>query len=82
MASETKHRIKAFIASNFQSHDFQYDEDIFSIGFVNSLFALQLVMFLEKEFSIKVEDDDIELDNFRTINAMTALVEKKLGVLS
>jgi len=55
------------------------DEDIFSLGFVNSLLAMQLVAFVEKEFGVAVGDEDLDLDNFRTINSIAALVARKRG---
>ena len=70
-------RIKQFLSRFFKSHDLQPDEDIFALGFVNSLLAMQLVAFVEKEFGIKVEDDDLDLDNFRSITAISRLVAKK-----
>ena len=36
-----------------------------------------LVAFTEKEFDIVVEDDDLDLANFRSINALRAFVERK-----
>jgi methoxymalonate biosynthesis acyl carrier protein len=41
------------------------------------MFAMQLVQFVETEFSVAVEDADLEMDNFRSIDALTALVERK-----
>jgi acyl carrier protein len=61
-----------------RNHDLKDDEDIFALGFINSLAALQLVQFLEKEFGITVEDEDLDLDNFRTLNSMDELLERKL----
>jgi acyl carrier protein len=61
-----------------RNHDLKDDEDIFALGFINSLAALQLVQFLEKEFGIAVEDEDLDLDNFRTLNSMDNLLERKL----
>lgn len=61
-----------------RNHDLKDDEDIFALGFINSLAALQLVQFLEKEFGITVEDEDLDLDNFRTLNCMDELLERKL----
>ncbi|KYD04428.1 hypothetical protein B4102_3274 [Heyndrickxia sporothermodurans] len=75
--SNTKIRIKEFLSKYFRNHDLQDDEDIFSLGFVNSLFAMQLVMFLEKEFAIKIENKDLDLSNFMSINAINKLVESK-----
>jgi acyl carrier protein len=61
----------------FRNHELQPDEDIFATGFVNSLFAMQLVLFVESEFKIRIQDDDLELDNFRTLNAIGRLIESK-----
>ena len=56
------------------------DDDIFEQGLVNSMFALQLVMYLEKEFSIKIENDDLQLSNFNTINHIEQFVQHKQEV--
>jgi acyl carrier protein len=72
-------KIKEFLSRFFKSHDLQPDEDIFALGFVNSLLAMQLVAFVEKEFGVAVEDQDLDLDNFRSIGAIARLVERKQG---
>lgn len=74
---ETTIKTKEFISRFIRNHDLQPDDDIFAMGFVNSLFAMQLVLFVEQEFGITVEDEDLELDNFRTVERITALVERK-----
>lgn len=74
---ETKGKIKQFLSRFFRKHELADDEDIFSLGFVNSLFAMQLVMFLEKEFLIKIDNKDMDLNNFGTINSIASLVESK-----
>ena len=76
---ETESKIKQFLSRFFKSHDLKPEEDIFALGFVNSLLAMQLVAFVEKEFKIKVEDQDLDLDNFRSIGAISRLVAKKQG---
>ena len=76
---EIRKKIKAFISSNFKNYELKDDDDIFSLGFVNSLFAMQLVMFVEKEFHMKIDDDDLLIDNFRTVDAVMDLVTKKLA---
>jgi methoxymalonate biosynthesis acyl carrier protein len=75
--TEVQTRIKTFLSRFFRQHDLQPDEDIFALGFVNSLLAMQLVNFVEKEFGVTVADEDLDLDNFRTLAAMDALVERK-----
>jgi methoxymalonate biosynthesis acyl carrier protein len=78
--SDVQARIKTFLSRFFRQHDLQPDEDIFALGFVNSLLAMQLVNFVEKEFGITVEDEDLDLANFRSLAAMDALVERKRAV--
>lgn len=55
------------------------DEDIFAAGFVNSLFAAQLVMFVESTFGIEVENEELELTYFSSVNAVTDFVSYKVG---
>ena len=76
-SEERKVRIRKFLERFFRNREIGDDEDIFALGFVNSLLAMQLVQFLEKEFGVTIEDDDLDLDNFRTVNNLDALVERK-----
>jgi acyl carrier protein len=72
-----KNKIRAFLAQHFGSRELGEQEDIFAAGFVNSLFAMQIILFVEKEFEITIASEDLELANFRTIEAISALVERK-----
>ncbi|MDZ7969159.1 MAG: acyl carrier protein [Nostoc sp. DedSLP03] len=80
--NEIKTKIKTFLSRFFGNHDLQSDEDIFALGFVNSMFAMQLVLFIEQEFQITVENEDLEFDNFKTINSIGNLIERKNPVLA
>ena len=79
---QTKTKIKDFLSRYFKNHDLQPEEDIFALGFVNSLLAMQLVAFVEKECAIRVEDEDLDLDNFRSIQAISNLVARKTGAVA
>jgi methoxymalonate biosynthesis acyl carrier protein len=50
------------------------DQDLFKSGLVSSMFAMQLVVYLEERYDIAVIGPDLTLDNFRTVQAMTKLV--------
>jgi methoxymalonate biosynthesis acyl carrier protein len=52
------------------------DRDLFSTGGLSSLFAMELVVHLEKSFDVVIMGADLRLDNFRTVCAMTALVRR------
>ena len=77
-----KDKIKKFLSQFFGNHDLQDDEDIFALGFVNSMFAMQLVLFIEKEFEVTIENEDLEFANFRSINSMVSLLERKTTVMA
>ena len=72
-----KEVLRAFLHEMIQGVDIKDDQDIFSTGLVNSLFAMQLLSFIEKSFDIEVDDEDLELDNFCSVNAVDAFIGKK-----
>jgi acyl carrier protein len=76
---EIKNRIVEFLSPVLQGHSLAENEDIFASGVVSSLFAMELVLFVEKEFDIAFQREDLDFENFRSINAIAALVERKLN---
>lgn len=80
--SSVKPGIHAFLGQFFDAQALTDDEDIFATGFVNSMFAMQLVQFVESEYGITVDSDDLDLDNFRTVSSLAAFVERKQGAPS
>lgn len=53
------------------------DDDFFALGLVDSLFALELVTFVERRYAFEVEVEDLDLDNFRTVSRLTGFVLAK-----
>lgn len=77
---QARAKIRAFLETFIQDADFSDDDDIFALGLVNSLMAMQLVLFLEKEFGLQFNNQDLDLSNFRSIAAMSRLLQQR-GVL-
>ena len=73
-----KEKIREFLGRYFEERDVKDNDNIFELGLVNSLFAMQLVNFVEQEFDITVENEDLDLDNFKDINSILSLVESKM----
>lgn len=69
-------QLLSFVEGRFPQSRIEADQDIFSLGYINSLFAMELVMFIEKTFSVTVPNDELRIDNFRSAEAMSALVER------
>ena len=76
MAETIGEKITSFVRERFPEADITETDDIFSLGYINSLFAMELVMYLEKTFGITLGNDDLRIDNFRTVKAMTGLVSR------
>jgi acyl carrier protein len=74
-----KAKLSNHLARFFPGYALREDEDFFQTGFVSSLFAIQLVNFVEHEFDLSVENEDLKLDNFHTINALCGFIERKLA---
>lgn len=55
------------------------DDDYFAMGLANSLFALELVTFVERTFRFTVEVEDLDVASFRTAGNITRLVLRKTG---
>ena len=53
------------------------DEDLLARGVIDSLAVTQLVAFLEERYSIRVTDEELVPDNFRSLARMAAFVERK-----
>lgn len=47
-------------------------------GLIDSLSIFKLILFMEEQFAIKIQPEDITVENFETITALTALVQSKL----
>jgi methoxymalonate biosynthesis acyl carrier protein len=74
MTTDPRPDLRSFLGTRFPQVEVADEEDIFALGFVNSLFAMELVLFIERTFGFEVSNEDLTLDNFRSIKAMAELV--------
>ncbi|TCK22292.1 acyl carrier protein [Pseudonocardia endophytica] len=80
--SETAQQILEFVRNRYPQEQIDENQDIFALGFVNSLFAMELVLFLEKTFDITISHDELRIDNFRTAVVMDELVDRQRSALA
>ena len=73
-----KDRIRSFIQTNMKILDGEIalrdHDNIFELGFVDSMFAMKLLTFIEKEFGIVVSNNELSLHNFSTVENLYSLV--------
>lgn len=58
------------------------DESLISSGVLDSVSWLQLVNFIEKQYGITVEDDELLPETFESVDAISQFVERKQAGLS
>ena len=56
---------------------FADDESLMESGVLSSMGLARLIQFMHDHFHVAVDDAEFEPDNFETLDAMTALVERK-----
>ncbi len=54
------------------------DIDLFATARLDSLGVVELVLELERRFGITIETEDLELDHFRSLNAIADFVAARL----
>jgi methoxymalonate biosynthesis acyl carrier protein len=76
---KVRETVTHFLLSSINIQNLNDDDNLFESGIVNSLFAVQLMTFLEKIFAMEIGMDDLDIENFKSVNATTAFVLRKKG---
>ena len=78
---DVKEQIRQYVAENFLFSDNGFelgnDESFLEAGVVDSLGVLELVTFVEEEFSLQVADEEIVPDNFDSVNRLADYIGRK-----
>lgn len=78
-------QIKDYIARNliFSGNGFHYGDDASFLeeGIVDSQGVMELVAFVEEQFQLRVDDEDIVPDNFDSVSKLANYVRRKTGQL-
>ena len=81
MANDIRPAIIEYITSEFVLDDSDVDvasANLLEEEIVDSLGIFTLVSFIEDQFGVKVEAEEVNLDNFETVDAVVDLVQGKM----
>jgi methoxymalonate biosynthesis acyl carrier protein len=67
-------RLAALFANDLHVAVPSPDTDLLATGRLDSVGLVELLLQLEKQFGVRVNMEDLELDQFRTLTAITAFV--------
>ena len=79
---DKEQHIRTYIVDNFllgQDDGFDSAESLLARGVVDSTGVMELALFVEEAFNIKVKDEDFIPDNFDSVQKIAAFVERKLA---
>ncbi|MCA9960494.1 MAG: acyl carrier protein [Chloroflexota bacterium] len=78
---DIKAKIRQYVAENFlySSDGFHLSDDASFLEeeVIDSTGVMELVMFVEEEFKITVDDEDIVPENFDSVNQLAAYIAQK-----
>jgi acyl carrier protein len=81
MSDATRDRIRRFLAENYLFTDdpaqLGLDDSLLGRGIVDSTGMLEVILFIEEQWGIKVADHDMVPDNLDSVNRIAAYVESK-----
>jgi acyl carrier protein len=73
-------RVEAFVRSQFEvdprDEGFDRTVDLYELGYVDSVGFAELLAFLEKEFDVKIPEEDLLSDEFLSIGGIATIVSR------
>jgi acyl carrier protein len=80
VAETIEQKVRNYIAKNFifeDSYPYSDDQSFLAKGIIDSTGVLELITFVQEEFGITVEDDELVPENLDSIQALGAFIRKK-----
>ncbi len=77
---QVRTRIREYVLALVGLPDMADDQPLITDHVLDSIAAVQMVAFVEGAFGLQVEDEDLELRHFDTIDGLVGLVTGKLGL--
>jgi acyl carrier protein len=78
--------IRNFVADNFlfgeDPESLQNDDSFLETGIIDSTGVLELVSFIEDQYHVEVDDDELVPENLDSINRLIDFIDSKLKELA
>lgn len=81
--TQVREHVGAFLRENFlylhPGLELRDDHDLLGLGIMDSMGFVELVEEVQQRYNLVIEDVDITEDNFGSVDAVVAYVERKRG---
>jgi acyl carrier protein len=78
-AAELLPRVRAIFADTLNIDVPSDETDLIDAGYIDSLALVELLFAIEREFSVSVPLDELEIDDFRNVQSISALIAAANG---
>jgi len=82
MNQEMINTIEAFIKNNIlqqPNRDLQPDEPLLSSGLIDSFSLMDLALFVEDQYNVRIDDTELNAETFNTLNQLASLIAERQG---
>ena len=74
-------QVREYVSENFlymrQGYEFSDTDSLLAHGIIDSMGVIELITYVQDEFAVEVEDDEITEENFGTLEAIGRFVQAK-----
>lgn len=80
LMQDIEETICKYISANLlfsQRYPYSNDDSLLENGVIDSMNVMELVVFLEENMNLRVEDHEINPDNFDSVSCLAAYVRRK-----
>ncbi|HET6821082.1 MAG TPA: acyl carrier protein [Anaerolineales bacterium] len=80
MSDHTISNLEKFIATQIlkqSNRNISADESLLSSGLIDSFSLMDLALYVEDTFGVRIEDTELNADTFDTLNQLSALIESR-----
>jgi len=75
-------KIKDYLEDTLLIGDISNDTPLIDGGFIDSIQILELALFIEETFGVTLVAEDMQVENFASIDAIVVYVSQKMETLS
>jgi acyl carrier protein len=80
MSDQTLSSLEKFIATQIlkqPNRKIATDEPLISSGLIDSFSLMDLALYVEDTFGVRIEDTELNVDTFDNLNQLSALIESR-----
>ena len=79
--NNVEEKLLAFICKNFmvEPDEFNLEESLVDQGVIDSIGLVEIAGFMEEEFGIEVDDEDMTRENFGSLNKMVSFIKCRIA---